>query len=148
MTHMDDEIRHLLETKRREVEAALGELVKTRNELWDDFVKLDGKIDQVRSQLEKIDLALNAIDDRASKKGPTIMQAVIEVLKSKPDGMTAQEILAEINENYFDGTVARTSLSPQLSRLKDRDKKIELKGTRWFLLPEQPSLFPPLKRRL
>ncbi|MDF0521580.1 hypothetical protein P0R31_30500 [Bradyrhizobium yuanmingense] len=144
---MDDDIRNLLEARRSEIEASLSELVKTRNELWDEFLKLDGKIDQVRSQLEKIDVALSAIDDRASKKTPTIMQAVIEVLKSKPDGMTAQEILAEINKNYFDGTIVRTSLSPQLSRLKDRDKKIDLRGTRWFLLPEQPSLFPPVKRR-
>jgi hypothetical protein len=63
------------------------------------------------------------------------------VLKDHPDGMTALEILHEINTRYFAGRIERTSLSPQLSRLKDRDGKIVLKGNRWLLLPEAPQLF-------
>jgi hypothetical protein len=61
------------------------------------------------------------------------------------DGMTAMEILAEINTRYFGGRIVRPSLSPQLSRLKDRDRKIELRGNRWFPLPSEPTLFSPNK---
>jgi hypothetical protein len=59
----------------------------------------------------------------------TIKDAVIEVLKSKGAGMTALEILAAINLKF--GTdYPRTSLSPQLSRLK-ADGKIEREGIVW-----------------
>lgn len=71
------------------------------------------------------------------------LEAVLEVLKLNPEGMTALEILAEINRRYFDGKIVRTSLSPQLSRLKDRDHKIVLRGNRWYSLAEQPTLFTP-----
>jgi hypothetical protein len=69
------------------------------------------------------------------------MQAVLAVLEHKPNGMTALEILDEINAKYFNGTIVRTSLSPQLSRLKNRYEKIELRGNRWYRLPEEPMLF-------
>ncbi|KGJ65713.1 hypothetical protein BJA5080_08307 [Bradyrhizobium diazoefficiens SEMIA 5080] len=69
------------------------------------------------------------------------MEAVLEVLNHKPNGMTALEILDEINAKYFGGTIVRTSLSPQLSRLKNRDGKLELRGDRWYRLPEEPELF-------
>lgn len=77
------------------------------------------------------------------------MEAILAVLDHKPNGMTAQEILEELNEKYFGGRLMRTSLSPQLSRLKDRDGKIELRGDRWMKLPAQPSLFGSgFKRRI
>jgi hypothetical protein len=89
---------------------------------------------------------LETLDKDASRSAkPTIMQAVLEVLRQHPNGMTALEILEEINNRHFDGTIVRTSLSPQLSRLKDRDHKIILRGTRWFLAPEEPSLFTQKK---
>jgi hypothetical protein len=93
------------------------------------------------AELDQIQSALRAIEQTEVKGNLTIMQAVLEVLKDHPNGMTAMEILAAINTRYFAGSIARTSLSPQLSRLKDRDVKIELKGNKWFLLPEEPLLF-------
>lgn len=56
---------------------------------------------------------------RGSKRPPkTIKEAVIQVLESAPDyGLTANEILQRLQETY-DSTLVRTSLSPQLSRLK------------------------------
>jgi DNA-binding transcriptional ArsR family regulator len=72
------------------------------------------------------------------------MQAILEVLKDKPQGLTARQLLTELNERYYGGRLARHSLSPQLSRLKDRDKKIEYRDGQWVRLPDQPSLF---KRR-
>lgn len=61
----------------------------------------------------------------------TIKDAVIEVLRAKGAGMTALEILAAINLKF--GTeYPRTSLSPQLSRLK-ADGRINREGIVWTL---------------
>ncbi|ABA03416.1 hypothetical protein Nwi_0148 [Nitrobacter winogradskyi Nb-255] len=61
----------------------------------------------------------------------TIKDAVVEVLRAKGSGMTALEILAAINLKF--GTeYPRTSLSPQLSRLK-ADGKINRDGIVWTL---------------
>lgn len=61
----------------------------------------------------------------------TIKDAVIEVLGAKGAGMTALEILAAINLKF--GTeYPRTSLSPQLSRLK-ADGRINREGIVWTL---------------
>jgi hypothetical protein len=96
---------------------------------------------QLASEVEKINLALKAVEAADKRPHITIMEAVLEVLQDRPEGLTALEILAEINTRYFADRIARSSLSPQLSRLKDRDRKIELRGNKWFLLPQQPSLF-------
>jgi hypothetical protein len=136
-------IRDLLMAQKAEVVGKLEPLMNERNDLWASVMRVESTITALRQEIQKIDLALKAVDDNGSSRPPTIMQAVLEVLKSKPDGMTAQEILAEINVKYFDGKIVRPSLSPQLSRLKDRDRRIELRGNRWFRLPDQPGLFPP-----
>jgi hypothetical protein len=141
-------VRDLLMDRRIEIVGKLEPMMVHRNELWKSVMETETAINSLRQELQKIELALKAVDDSAGNRTPTIMQAVLEVLKDKPDGMTAQEILAEIDTRYFDGKIVRPSLSPQLSRLKDRDKKIELRGNRWFRLPDQPSLFPPIKRRV
>jgi hypothetical protein len=141
-------VRDLLMDRRAEIVGKLEPMMVHRNELWKSVMETETAIESLRQELQKIELALKAVDDSAGSRPPTIMQAVLEVLKDRPDGMTAQEILAEINTRYFVGKIVRPSLSPQLSRLKDRDKKIELRGNRWFRLPDQPSLFPPIKRRV
>jgi hypothetical protein len=139
-------LRDLLTQQKMSVEAQVERLSKEseeRREAWMESVKL---LDDAKSEWKRIDLVLDALE-RASLKSakPTIMQAILEVLKQHPNGMTALEILADINSRYFDGKILRTSLSPQLSRLKERDHKIELRGNRWFLAPEKPSL---LNRRV
>ena len=47
--------------------------------------------------------------------------------------MASPDILAAINDRYFEGTVLRTSMSPQLARLKNNDKKIKQIGDKYFL---------------
>jgi len=137
-------IRQMLEEKDAEVRAKLAPLFERCTTLRKELVTTEGQIARLNAELREIDLALRAVGDAQKKSGRlTIMEAVLEVLKGKPEGMTSQEILAEINAEYFDGTVRRHSLSPQLSRLKDRDKKIELRGDRWIALPDEPGLFTP-----
>jgi hypothetical protein len=136
-------ISKFLWSQRDELSAKLPSLEARRDEYRSAWIKASNDIAAIQEDLRKIDLALKTIESEDAKSAhPTIMQAVIEVLKSKPEGMTALEILAEINERYFDGKILRTSLSPQLSRLKDRDRKITLRGNRWNLVgEEEPTLF-------
>lgn len=74
----------------------------------------------------------------------TIKEAVIDILKPGPKGMTAVDILAEINRRY-NADYPRTSLSPQLSRLKTMGL-IKRKGTIWrYVKPpaEKPEAAGP-----
>ena len=77
----------------------------------------------------------------------TIKTAVVAILKEVGRPMTALELLDRVNERQG-STLMRTSLSPQLSRLKD-ERTIKLTDKLWHL-PEQsvseneepdPSLF-------
>jgi chromosome segregation ATPase len=136
----------MLLARKEELVSKMTPLFAETARLRKNLVEADGKITELQGELKQIALALKALDEAEAKRKPiTIMEAVLEILRRQPNGMTAQEILAELNEKYFDGQIARHSLSPQLSRLKDRDKKLELRGNRWFRLPDEPTLFAPKK---
>jgi hypothetical protein len=65
------------------------------------------------------------------KLGKTTQEMVLEVLTPEPQGMYALDILAEINRRWLP-TLQRTSLSPQLSRLKEAGNLLYVDG-RWKL---------------
>ena len=136
----------MLEARKKELASKLEPLFAEMLGLRKKLVELDGTISVLKNEFRQIEALLKKLDEDDAKKRPiTIMEAVLEIMRDKPNGMTAQQILAELNEKYFDGNIARHSLSPQLSRLKDRDKKLELRGNVWFRLPDEPSLFTPKK---
>lgn len=87
---------------------------------------------QINREIEKISLALTALTSTADHT-PTIMEAAVDALLDRPDGMTSNDLLEHLNAKFFNGTLVRTSLTPQLSRLKNRDKKIQRRGKKWFL---------------
>lgn len=60
----------------------------------------------------------------------TIKEMVRSILRSRPDGLAAGQILQEIQER-FGVAVERTSLSPQLSRLRDSGV-VTLDNGRWY----------------
>lgn len=62
----------------------------------------------------------------------TLKDMVINVLKDHKTGADALKILELIKLKYGID-VKRESLSPQLSRLKNDDKLLELRGSDWFL---------------
>jgi hypothetical protein len=64
----------------------------------------------------------------------TIKGMIREVLKSSFSGLTSTEILENIGLK-FGKKIERTSLSPQLSRMKD-DGEVSLDGNFWHLLSE------------
>jgi hypothetical protein len=136
-------LRNLLLDERAEILRKAEPLTADIARLREMLSEKQAELAQWNGVLEQINSALKAVDEAEARTSkPTIMEAVLEVLKDREDeGMTAMEILAEINTRYFGGKILRSSLSPQLSRLKDRDEKIELRGNKWFLLPQEPSLF-------
>jgi hypothetical protein len=64
-------------------------------------------------------------------KPGTIMSDVINILRENPKGMIALDILAELNRKR-EYPLQRTSLSPQLSRLKHAGY-VDLRGSNWTL---------------
>jgi len=133
--------RDLLLNRRSEISGKVMPLVADIARLKETLAEKQSDLAAWNAELEQIHSALRAMEETETKSQLTIKQAVIEVLKDHLEGMTALEILAAINSRYFGGRILRTSLSPQLSRLKDDDGKIELKRNKWFLLPQEPSLF-------
>jgi hypothetical protein len=142
--------RELLETRKEQLAAQLSEVVDRYDTLLKTLSGVSDTIAAVTKELQEVEHAIRSLS-AVQAKGPSrikIMDAVLETLSRNPLGLTAKEILAELNAKYYGGKLKRHSLSPQLSRLKDRDKKIEYRNERWIRLPQQPSLFPPIKRRV
>ncbi len=141
--------RELLETRKEALHAQLDELLSSYDAIMKSLNEITDKVTATAKELKEIERAINALDDEKAKSSRIkIMDAVLETLSRNPMGMTAKDILAELNAKYYGGKLRRHSLSPQLSRLKDRDKKIEFRDERWVRLPAQPSLFPSTKRRI
>jgi predicted nuclease with TOPRIM domain len=133
--------REMLLSRKSEIAEQLPAMAEEWQALRKSLIAMQERLDALQKELETIDEALKKLEPEVTQGHITIMQAVMEVLNHKPNGMTALEILDEINVAYFNGTIVRTSLSPQLSRLKNRDKKIEIRGNRWYALPKEPTLF-------
>lgn len=70
-----------------------------------------------------------AVPDSVPK--PTIKEMVLEILAVRPKGATAQEIVKFIADR-FGQQIERSSLSPQLSRLK-HEGRVVLSGRVWSL---------------
>ena len=85
-------------------------------------------------------LRLARAEERRQPRG-VIKRAVLETLKYAPDGMDALTILATINYR-LGSNFARTSLSPQLSRLKE-DGFIVLNRKIWKLAATSASEISP-----
>lgn len=70
----------------------------------------------------------------------TIKQLVLKALEEQfPSGATAQQLLDLFGSAWGREEIARTSLSPQLSRLK-AEHKIDRNGTLWFLRKPRPEV--------
>ena len=108
-------------------------------------------IKDLQVESRAIDAALNAIGNAMSlnqesasqtKKrvrlynGETIKDIVLKGLSNEfPNGATALELLDYINSYRPDNPLERSSLSPQLSRLKHIDKVIDSNSDNiWFLV--------------
>lgn len=144
----------MVETLRDFIAVRLSELKIAEGKIRDDIARLSSLLDPIlaeQAELETAGKAVGMFNDAPKtlrRSGPelTIKEAVIQVLNVAHNGLTASEILEKINE-IMGTDYARTSLSPQLSRLK-QDGKIELDGQVWRIARSggQPNVFAEILR--
>lgn len=128
------DIRAYLESKRTEVRKAMLPLETSTASLRSELSAQDAKLRSLAKELSDIERALHALGKKAkSETEITIKEAILLLLADAPNGLTSAEILQAINDRHFAGTVVRTSMSPQLARLKNEDHKIRQRGERYFL---------------
>jgi predicted nuclease with TOPRIM domain len=120
------------------------ELEKLLEPLRRQYQEIEEKIRAYEKELSELQSAAKAIGivnrlqrplgvTRKVSPPQTIKEAVLDVLRDYPEGLIALDILAKINER-FSTNLVRTSLSPQLSRLKQYDHKIEYDAGVWRLI--------------
>lgn len=130
------EFRQLMLARQKQLREEYEPLVEQRKALKTELDDVTQKLLRIKRELDEIERAERAIagqEPEPQNTELTIKEAVLKVLETEKRGMTAMQILAAINERFFDGKIARTSLSPQLSRLNHADNKLKYDGTLWSL---------------
>lgn len=121
------------------------DLVRQRNERLRLREATARQLAEHDKDIDELNVAITAIDRNAEATAVektkvaelthngrlTIQEMVLQILSMVPDGATANQIIEHIKAR-FNITVERTSLSPQLSRLK-AEAKIALLGKTWVL---------------
>ncbi|MCA0051639.1 winged helix-turn-helix domain-containing protein [Mesorhizobium sp. B283B1A] len=121
--------------------ALVRALAETRHRLS----SIEEEIEQIERAAEaaNISLEISEVGRRSkaiafssqSKLPQTMKEAAVEALKDEASGMTTNDILKVVNDKL--GTnYPRSSLSPQLSRLKG-DGILYREGDRWILAPDR-----------
>jgi predicted nucleic acid-binding Zn-ribbon protein len=128
-----DGIRQLLEMRRSELRKKAEPLETITADLRTKLAKADSELKVLWKHLADVEKALQAISKERLEAKISIKDAILRVLEDAPNGATSVEILAALNDRFFDGKLLRTSMSPQLSRLKKDDHKIRSRGDRYFL---------------
>jgi hypothetical protein len=100
--------------------------------------RLRMELEAVEEERQKLLSALGAFESEKRNRRPrrlkamTLKEAVVEILVQAGHGLTASEILHELNSRH--GTdFERESLSPQISRLKN-EGTLALSGKNWHLI--------------
>lgn len=120
----------------------INQLVTRRDELLCKQQRFKEKLQIIEHELQDINTALNVLAKYGlgeslaqqvenSSKPKTVADMALVILSETPDGLTANEILDIIRKRWMPD-LARTSLSPPLSRLKAMGK-IRLQGQHWIL---------------
>jgi chromosome segregation ATPase len=132
------DLRLFMSQRKKEIQEEFDPLAERRRSLRAQLDEVTTRMLRLKTELDEIEKAEQAIagHEPEPKVELTIKQAVMKVLEQERRPMTALQILAAINERYFDGKVARSSLSPQLSRLANNDNKIKYDGRMWSLRSE------------
>jgi uncharacterized coiled-coil DUF342 family protein len=128
-------LREIIEKRRNEVRQLMEPLEATALEQRKNLNATEAKLRALAKEAAEIEKALQAIGQRERREATvTIKEAILQVLGEADAGMTSSEILTAINERFFaEQGIPRTSMSPQLTRLKNDDHKIKRRGERYFL---------------
>ncbi|WP_315924263.1 hypothetical protein [Mesorhizobium sp. SP-1A] len=119
--------------------------------LLQERAQLHARLRAVQKEMEEIEKASRAsglqlvesesrqreTKDKSSKDNMTMKEASVEILKKYPDGLPAMKILFELNK-MLGTNYERSSLSPQLSRLKRDGTVYDIHGI-WTLTKETPE---------
>src|SRR4051794_27251440 len=139
-------LREYLRRRRGEIRAESERLAQQRDKLQGQLHVLRARLDELDRESMELDQAAEAVgvepDAQAAlapqraierhSRPTTIKEAVLHVLAEAPNGITSQALLDELNERFFSGRIARTSFSPELSRLKG-EHKVTRRGEIWTL---------------
>lgn len=109
------------------------------------------KINELRSELRKIRALENSLrnnnldlfSNSVQSEKHTFKDMIIGVLKLMPDGGTANQILESI-QNKYGINIMRSSISPQLSRLK-QDGFLDVEKKVWKMT-EKKSDYPDFEK--
>lgn len=128
------------------------ELLKELNGIEPQITALTDEWKELEKMASAVGVDLNNMPpeptDSESTTTPalTIKEAILRVLTNSPEGLPSPEILDQINIEYFNHNIARTSFSPQLSRLKQDEEVVVMNG-KYFLNQKRPVVEPPFERR-
>lgn len=109
------------------------------------------QIESLRSELRDLTLARQAIEGAPASRQPavqrgvtpTIKEMILEALEKRPSGGVADQIIEWVKADYG-VDVPRSSMSPQLSRLKS-DLSVYLHAkTKVWQLPKHVEMFKSL----
>lgn len=127
--------RDYLEKLRANIRKDMQPLAADAADLRSKLAAVDSKLRALTKEDDEIGRALEALSGHQQRMTGkiTIKEAVLEILRNEPNGMTSSELLAALNSDYFNGKLVRTSMSPQLARLWHKDKKITYRGDKYFL---------------
>jgi chromosome segregation ATPase len=128
-------LRDYLERRRDEIREQMAPLEAANENLRAQLSANNRQLMDLASELSEVEKAIRAITGRKVPLDTsiTIKDAVLRVLRDTPEGLAAHEILIALNERFFDGRLLRTSMSPQLARLRRDDRKIIRRNGKYFL---------------
>jgi hypothetical protein len=135
-----NDLKEFLIRRRQELMQALAPLVDQRAQIDVQINRLKKELSDIEQAAKSIGLQppqpeLQLVAEQRKRPAITIKKAVLDVLRDQPKGLIALDILARVNHR-FDLGIVRTSLSPQLSRLKQEGKVTNL-GEIWRLVPQK-----------
>jgi len=143
-------LRDYIEKQMASVRSAGEPLIQRREQLRAELAQIEIKLEKLDAEWRDLEAANKAIGEaptqeelRKPSTGPTIKEAILTVLAEHPKGLTAGDLLKEINTRFFEGQVKRTSFSPQMSRLKGKDRKVVQRGELYFRKAESPAFAGP-----
>jgi hypothetical protein len=128
-------------------------LAKRKSEILNNIKLLRRELSEIRAMEQA--LTIQSDDPKNSRnhelrsnQSLTFQDMIMLTLKSTPEGATANELL-EMIDGRFNKKIMRSSISPQLSRLKQKGK-VTLKDGMWAIIsdsPETPDLFEELPQQ-
>jgi hypothetical protein len=132
------------------MEDTVDNILSRKNKLEKSIKSLENRLSREKDEYEDLSTAIEVMEryglstdesDVLSKGNApsTVGDMAIEILKDFPDGLTASNILFEIQKRWKPDLV-RTSLSPPLSRLKEKGEIEYLESTAHWRLPVEEEI--------